>query len=81
MKLALAQRLIKLRKRSTFSMAEVARRSLASDECGKGHITQSYISRLEAGHETNPSLAKVLMLCRIYGTDPNTICGWKGARK
>lgn len=51
-------------------MSEVARMSeQASDR--RGRITQGYISRLESGKETNPSLMKLMTLCRIYKIEPN----------
>lgn len=34
-------------------------------------ITQGYISRLESGIETNPSLLKILTLCKLYKISPS----------
>ena len=53
-------------------MSQVAALSeTASDH--RGRITQGYISRLESGKETNPSLLKLLTLCNIYQVDPNAL--------
>lgn len=53
-------------------MNQVARLSeLAPDH--RGRITQGYISRLEAGKETNPSLMKLMTLCGIYKIEPNEL--------
>lgn len=70
--MTLANTLQKLRFRSKLSMSEVARISAsASDD--RGRITQGYISRLESGKETNPSLMKLMTLCDIYRVKPNDI--------
>jgi transcriptional regulator with XRE-family HTH domain len=70
--MTLANTLQKLRFRSKLSMSEVARISeSASDD--RGRITQGYISRLESGKETNPSLMKLMTLCDIYRVKPNDI--------
>jgi len=53
-------------------MSEVARLSEESSD-KRGKITQGYISRLESGKETNPSLMKLLTLCRIYKIKPETL--------
>lgn len=39
----------------------------------RGRITQGYISRLESGKETNPSLMKLMTLCSIYKIQPNVL--------
>ncbi len=54
-------------------MSEVARISNAAPD-HRGRITQGYISRLESGKETNPSLLKLTTLCGIYKTDFNNLC-------
>jgi transcriptional regulator with XRE-family HTH domain len=70
--MTLAEKLQKLRKKSKLSMSQVARMSgKASDR--RGRITQGYISRLESGKETNPSLMKLMTLCGIYKIQPNEI--------
>ena len=68
----LADKLKKLRNKHKMSMSHVARVSeLATDH--RGRITQGYISRLESGKETNPSLMKLMTLCRIYKVEPNEL--------
>ena len=70
----LAEKLNKARTRKKLSMMEVARKSVKA--CGvdpRGLITQGYISRLESGKETNPSMAKVKTLSRIYGIKPGSL--------
>jgi transcriptional regulator with XRE-family HTH domain len=53
-------------------MSQVARVSeLTPDR--RGRITQGYISRLESGKETNPSLMKIITLCRIYDVEPSEL--------
>jgi len=70
--MTLADKLKKLRIKHKMSMSQVARLSgSASDHRGK--ITQGYISRLESGKETNPSLMKLLTLCGIYKVEPNEL--------
>ncbi len=70
--MTLADKLKKLRIKHKMSMSQVARLSeLASDHRGK--ITQGYISRLESGKETNPSLMKLMTLCGIYKVQPNEL--------
>jgi len=70
--MTLARKLTKLRDMHNMSMSQVARMSeLARDPRGK--ITQGYISRLESGKETNPSLMKIMTLCRIYKIQPNDL--------
>ncbi|OGW46867.1 MAG: hypothetical protein A2078_09300 [Nitrospirae bacterium GWC2_57_9] len=60
-------------------MSQVARMSeKAADR--RGRITQGYISRLESGKETNPSLMKLITLCAIYKIQPNELFV-KAARK
>lgn len=54
------------------SMSQVSRLSeVAADH--RGRITQGYISRLESGKETNPSLMKLMTLCSIYRVEPNDL--------
>lgn len=68
----LADKLKQLRSKSALSMSQVSRLSeSASDH--RGRITQGYISRLESGKETNPSMQKIITLCRIYKVDANDI--------
>ncbi len=70
--ITLADKLQKLRVKSRLSMSEVARMSEdAADR--RGRITQGYISRLESGKETNPSLLKLITLCAIYKIEPNQL--------
>ncbi|MGE5172703.1 MAG: helix-turn-helix domain-containing protein [Betaproteobacteria bacterium] len=70
--MTLAEKLRKLRIRNKLSMSQVARISeLAPDS--RGRITQGYISRLESGKETNPSLMKIITLCSIYEIEPNEL--------
>ncbi len=70
--MTLSEKLQKLRNKSKLSMSQVARLSeKASDH--RGRITQGYISRLESGKETNPSLMKLITLCRIYKIEPNEL--------
>lgn len=72
MVMTLADKLKKLRVKNKLSMSEVARISeQASDSRGK--ITQGYISRLESGKETNPSLMKLVTLCSIYKVKPSML--------
>jgi transcriptional regulator with XRE-family HTH domain len=68
----LAGRLKKLRNKKKLSMTEVAKLSKSATD-PRGRITQGYISRLESGKETNPSLQKILTLCRIYKITPNEL--------
>jgi transcriptional regulator with XRE-family HTH domain len=68
----LAEKLQQLRTKNKLSMSEVARLSeKALDR--RGRITQGYISRLESGKETNPSLLKLITLCSIYKIKPNEL--------
>jgi transcriptional regulator with XRE-family HTH domain len=69
----LAEKLQKLRNKNRLSMSQVARISEQAPD-RRGRITQGYISRLEAGKETNPSLMKLLTLCAIYKVEPNELC-------
>ncbi len=70
--MTLAEKLKKLRMRNKLSMSQVARMSeRASDN--RGRITQGYISRLESGKETNPSLMKLITLSNIYKIQPNEL--------
>jgi len=70
--MTLAEKLKKLRTRSNLSMSEVARISEKAID-NRGRITQGYISRLESGKETNPSLMKLVTLCGIYKIEPNEL--------
>ena len=70
--MTLAEKLRKLRDRKKTSMTEVARLSERAKD-RRGRITQGYISRLESGKETNPSLMKLLTLCGIYTVKPNDL--------
>lgn len=66
----LAEKLRKLRVKKRLSMSEVSRISQKAED-PRGKITQGYLSRLESGQESNPSLQKILTLSRIYEVDPN----------
>ncbi len=66
----LSEKLKKMRSRNKLSMSEVARLSQCAVD-HRGRITQGYISRLESGQETNPSLQKIMTLSRIYKAEPN----------
>ena len=66
----LSEKLKKMRSRKKMSMSEVARLSQQATD-HRGRITQGYISRLESGQETNPSLQKIMTLSRIYKVEPN----------
>jgi transcriptional regulator with XRE-family HTH domain len=68
----LARILKKLRERNKLSMSQVARISEQSPD-PRGRITQGYISRLESGKETNPSLMKLMSMCTIYKVEPNDL--------
>jgi transcriptional regulator with XRE-family HTH domain len=70
--MTLAEKLRKLRGRNKMSMSQVARLSELSED-RRGRITQGYISRLESGKETNPSLMKLITLCSIYNIKPNEL--------
>ena len=70
--MTLAEKLKKLRLRKKLSMSQVARMSQAATD-SRGRITQGYISRLESGKETNPSLMKLITLCSIYKIQPNEL--------
>ncbi len=75
-KTKLKDRLISERKRTGISMTDVARRSKLIAKANRQRrmeITQGYISRLESGKETNPSMLKIMTLCLIYGILPNKI--------
>lgn len=74
----LADKLRKARKKAGLSMSQVARESWElvakkNDLDQRGLITQGYISRLESGKETNPSLMKLITLCGIYKIKPATL--------
>jgi transcriptional regulator with XRE-family HTH domain len=68
----LAEKLQQLRNKKKLSMSQVARLSEKAHD-RRGRITQGYISRLESGKETNPSLLKLMTLCDIYKTSPNEL--------
>ena len=70
--MTLAQKLAKLRDMHRLSMSQVARISERARD-PRGKITQGYISRLESGKETNPSLMKIMTLCSIYKIKPNDL--------
>jgi transcriptional regulator with XRE-family HTH domain len=80
--MTLAEKLQKMRIKNKLSMSEVARMSEKAVD-RRGRITQGYISRLESGKETNPSLMKLMTLCRIYKIRPNELflSGAKKTRK
>ncbi len=68
--MSLSEKLKKMRAKNQLSMSQVARLSQRATE-PRGRITQGYISRLESGQETNPSLQKIVTLSRIYKVEPN----------
>jgi transcriptional regulator with XRE-family HTH domain len=70
--MTLAEKLKKMRIKHKLSMSQVARMSEQAPD-HRGRITQGYISRLESGKETNPSLMKLVTLCRIYKIKPNEL--------
>jgi len=70
--MTLAKKLKMLREKKKLSMSEVARISHGAQD-HRGKITQGYISRLESGKETNPSLMKLMTLCTIYKIMPNDL--------
>ncbi len=66
-KMPLKDRLQELRTKAGFSMSQVQRISEKYKNIDpRRYITQGYISRLEHGVERNPSLLKLLTLCKIY---------------
>jgi transcriptional regulator with XRE-family HTH domain len=67
--MSLADNLKNLITRNHLSMTDVARLSENSAD-SRGRINQGYISRLESGQEDNPSLMKMMTLCRIYKAKP-----------
>ena len=72
----LKDRLQLARKKSGLSMSDVARRSAKIAKANREprmSITQGYISRLESGQETNPSMMKIQALSLVYGVMPNKI--------
>jgi transcriptional regulator with XRE-family HTH domain len=78
--MTLGEKLQQLRNKRNLSMSQVARMSeKATDHRGK--ITQGYISRLESGKETNPSLLKLITLCGIYKTKPGVLFIKNNSRK
>jgi len=76
----LADKLKKLRTKHKLSMSEVARQSESAQDT-RGRITQGYISRLESGKETNPSLMKLVTLCSIYKVEPNELVAKRPLKK
>ena len=70
--MTLAEKLRRLRIRNKLSMSQVSRISEHAPD-HRGRITQGYISRLESGKETNPSLMKLITLCSIYDVEPNEL--------
>jgi transcriptional regulator with XRE-family HTH domain len=76
----LADKLKKMRTKHKLSMSQVARLSESATD-NRGRITQGYISRLESGKETNPSLMKLMTLCRIYKIAPNELFVKSGKKK
>jgi transcriptional regulator with XRE-family HTH domain len=68
--MTLAEKMRALRDRKKMSVSEEARLSeLATTR--RSRIAQGgYLSRLESGKETNPSLMKLMTLCGIYQIDP-----------
>jgi len=76
----LAEILKKLRIKNKLSMSQVARISEVAPDA-RGRITQGYISRLESGKETNPSLMKLITLCSIYKVQPNILFSKNGLKK
>lgn len=78
--MTLAQKLTKLRDKHELSMSQVARMSEKARD-PRGRITQGYISRLESGKETNPSLMKIMTLCTIYKIQPNDLLLKKAPKK
>jgi len=80
--MTLAEKLQKMRIKNKLSMSEVARMSEKAVD-RRGRITQGYISRLESGKETNPSLMKLITLGRIYKVRPSEffLSGPKKSRK
>jgi len=66
----LSDKLKKMRTKNKLSMSQVARLSQQAID-HRGRITQGYISRLESGQETNPSLQKIMTLSKIYKVEPN----------
>jgi transcriptional regulator with XRE-family HTH domain len=64
--------LIYCRTRIGYNMSEVSRLSRIEELADhRNYITEGYISRLEAGKEINPSLLKLLTLCKIYKISPS----------
>ena len=76
----LSGKLKKMRTKSNLSMSQVARLSQKAVD-HRGRITQGYISRLESGQETNPSLQKIMTLSKIYKTEPNDFFPKTGRKK
>lgn len=72
--MTLAEKLAKVRKKKGLSMSQVARKSFeVSKDDHRGKITQGYISRLESGKETNPSMKKIISLSKIYKLKPGDL--------
>ncbi len=66
----LARRLKSFRKKSGLNMTQVSKETMKAKD-RRGRLTQGYISRLESGRETNPSMFKILSFCRIYKISPD----------
>lgn len=71
----------KLREKHGYTMTGLAHATVKASKDGRGIITQGYISRLEAGTEDNPSYHKLITLAKIFKTDVNTVCGWRGKKE
>ncbi len=78
--MTLAEKLRKLRDGKKLSMSQVARLSERAED-RRGRITQGYISRLESGKETNPSMMKLQTLCGIYAVKPNELFAANSRKK
>jgi transcriptional regulator with XRE-family HTH domain len=78
--MTLAEKLRKMRIKKNLSMSQVARLSESAAD-HRGRITQGYISRLESGKETNPSLMKLMTLCSIFKVAPNEFFLKSSAKK
>lgn len=70
---SLAEKLEKARTKKKLSMNQVAQMSAEVADYDRGTITQSYISRLKSGKETNPSYLKLATLCKIYRIKPGNL--------
>lgn len=68
----LAEKLKTARNKKKLSMTAVAHLSQENKD-PRGKITQSYLSRLESGKETNPSFLKIMTLCKVYMIKPGSL--------